>query len=188
MLTQISLFLLNTAISLWVGLFLFRWYCLLIRLNLSQSSNQLNQFVCKLTDWGVLPLRRILPKTSRFDIACFTSAFLVQFMGNLLLTIILTGSFSTQQTLVVAIFELVSSALSGITGLLIVFGILSWVNVNSEIVYLLDKLTQPFLSPVRKFVPMIAGIDISLLIALLLLQLVNIVLINLRLMILLWTG
>jgi len=51
MLTQISLLLLKTAISLWVGLFLFRWYCLLIRLNLSQSMGQFSQFVYRLTDW-----------------------------------------------------------------------------------------------------------------------------------------
>jgi YggT family protein len=82
----------------------------------------------------------------------------------------------------IALFELISSALSGITGLLIVFAILSWVNVNADIRYLLDKLTQPFLTPVRKIVPPIAGIDISILIALLLLQVVNIVLANLRFM------
>jgi YggT family protein len=41
-------------------------------------------------------------------------------------------------------------------------------------------LTQPFLSPVRKIVPPIAGIDISILIVLVLLQVVNIVLANLR--------
>lgn len=182
MLTQISLLLLKTAISLWVGLFLFRWYCLLIRLNLSQSMGQFSQFVYRLTDWFVLPLRKVLPKTSRFDFACFTSAFLVQFIGNIFLSLLISGDFSVQQTIAIALFELISSALSGITGLLIVFAILSWVNVNADIRYLLDKLTQPFLTPVRKIVPPIAGIDISILIALLLLQVVNIVLANLRFM------
>jgi YggT family protein len=41
-------------------------------------------------------------------------------------------------------------------------------------------LTQPFLSPVRKIVPPIAGVDISILIVLLLLQVVNIILANLK--------
>ena len=143
---------------------------------------QFSQFVYQLTDWCVLPLRKVLPMTSRFDVACFTSAFLVQFFGNILLSLLIAGDFSIQQTLVVAFFELISSALSGITGLLIVFAILSWVNVSTDIRYLLDKLTQPFLTPVRKIVPPIAGIDISILIALLLLQVVNIVLANLRFM------
>ena len=143
---------------------------------------QFSQFVYQLTDWCVLPLRKVLPMTSRFDVACFTSAFLVQFFGNILLSLLIAGDFSIQQTLVVAFFELISSALSGITGLLIVFAILSWVNVSTDIRYLLDKLTQPFLTPVRKIVPPIACIDISILIALLLLQVVNIVLANLRFM------
>jgi YggT family protein len=83
-------------------------------------------------------------------------------------------------TLVLAFFELASSALSGMTGLLIIFALLSWINANAEVFYFLDKLTQPFLSPVRKIVPPIAGIDISILIVLVLLQVVNIVLANLR--------
>ena len=83
-------------------------------------------------------------------------------------------------TVVLAFFELASSALSGMTGLLIIFALLSWINVNAEVFYFFYKLTQPFLSPVRKIVPPIAGIDISILIVLVLLQVVNIVLANLR--------
>ena len=79
-----------------------------------------------------------------------------------------------------ALFELASSALSGLTGLLIIFALMSWVSANPDIQYFLDKLTQPFLSPIRKIVPPIAGVDISILIALLLLQVINIVLANLR--------
>ena len=66
------------------------------------------------------------------------------------------------------------------TGLLIIFALLSWINVNAEVFYFFDKLTQPFLSPVRKIVPPIGGVDISILIVLLLLQVVNIILANLK--------
>ena len=83
-------------------------------------------------------------------------------------------------TLVLAFFELASSALSGMTGLLIIFALLSWINVNAEVFYFFDKLTQPCLSPVRKIVPPIGGVDISILIVLLLLQVVNIILANLK--------
>jgi YggT family protein len=182
MFTQIALLLLKTAISLWVGLFLFRWYCLLIKLNLSQGVGQFSQFIYKLTDWAVLPLRRVLPKFSRFDLACFLSAFLVQLVGILIQSLLLAGYFSPIPTLVLAFFELISSALSGITGLLIIFALLSWINVNAEVYYFFDRLTQAFLSPVRKMVPPIAGVDISILIALVLLQVINIVLANLKIL------
>jgi YggT family protein len=180
MLTQIALLLLKTAISLWVGLFLFRWYCLLIKLNLSQGVGQFSQFIYKLTDWAVLPMRRVLPKFSTFDLACFLSAFGVQLVGILLQSLLLAGNISPMQTLVLAFFELASSALSGMTGLLIIFALLSWINVNAEVFYFLDKLTQPFLLPVRKIIPPIAGVDISILVVLVLLQVINIVLANLR--------
>ncbi|MEY3997566.1 MAG: hypothetical protein RLY60_378 [Pseudomonadota bacterium] len=180
MLTQIALLLLKTATSFWVGLFLFRGYCLFIKLNLSQGLGQFSLFVYRLTDWSVLPLRRLFPKTSRFDAASFVSAYLVQFAGILLQSLLLAGHFSLMPSLGLALFELASSALSGLTGLLIIFALMSWVSANPDIQYFLDKLTQPFLSPIRKIVPPIAGVDISILIALLLLQVVNIVLANLR--------
>jgi len=180
MLTQIALLLLKTAISLWVGLFLFRWYCLLIKLNLSQGVGQFSQFIYKLTDWAVLPMRRVLPKSSRFDLACFISAFLIQLVGILLQSLLVAGHITPFQSFVLAFFELASSALSGMTGLLIIFALLSWINVNAEVFYFLDRLTQPFLAPFRKIIPPIAGVDISILIVLLLLQVVNIVLANLR--------
>jgi YggT family protein len=180
MLTQIALLLLKTAISLWVGLFLFRWYCLFIKLNLSQGVGQFSQFIYKLTDWAVLPMRRVLPKSSRFDLACFISAFLIQLVGILLQSLLVAGHIAPFQSFVLAFFELASSALSGMTGLLIIFALLSWINANAEVYYFLDRLTQPFLAPVRKIIPPIAGVDISILIVLLLLQVVNIVLANLR--------
>jgi YggT family protein len=66
------------------------------------------------------------------------------------------------------------------TGLLIVFALLSWISSNPEIQNFLDRLTRPVLSPVRKVIPPVAGIDISILVVLLMLQVINIVLANLR--------
>lgn len=181
MFTQIALLLIKTATSFWVGLFLFRWYCLLIKLNLSQGFGQFSHFIFQLTDWAVLPLRRVLPKTASFDSASFLSALLVQWVGVVLQSLLMAGYFSLFPSVELAFFELASSAISGVTGLLIIFALLSWVSVNPEVQIFLDKLTRPFLSPIRKFIPPIAGIDISILIALVLLQILNIVLVNLRL-------
>jgi YggT family protein len=160
MFTQIALLLIKTAISFWVALFLFRWYCLFIKLNMTQ--------------------RRVLPKSSHFDLACFVSAFLVQFAGVVLQSLLLAGDFSVSHALTLSVFELASAAISGMTGLLIVFALLSWISSNPEIQNFLDRLTRPVLSPVRKVIPPVAGIDISILVVLLMLQVINIVLANLR--------
>lgn len=180
MFTQIALLLIKTAISFWVALFLFRWYCLFIKLNMTQSLGHFSQFIYQLTDWSVLPLRRVLPKSSHFDLACFVSAFLVQFAGVVLQSLLLAGDFSVSHALTLSVFELATAAISGMTGLLIVFALLSWISSNPEIQNFLDRLTRPVLSPVRKVIPPVAGIDISILVVLLMLQVINIVLANLR--------
>jgi YggT family protein len=49
--------------------------------------------------------------------------------------------------------------------------VLSWVNPHAPIAPTIDALTQPFLSPIRRFVPLIGGVDLSPLVLILLLQL-----------------
>jgi len=50
--------------------------------------------------------------------------------------------------------------------------IISWVNADrfNPIVRLIDNLTEPLLGRIRRFVPPIAGLDFSILIAILLVQ------------------
>ena len=52
--------------------------------------------------------------------------------------------------------------------------ILSWVNPHSPVSGVLDTLTRPILSPIRRIIPSTNGLDFSPLVALILLQMVNI--------------
>ena len=62
----------------------------------------------------------------------------------------------------------------------IVQAILSWVGPYSGASPVLDAATRPFLRPVRRFVPLIANIDLSPLVLLLLLQILLILIWGLR--------
>ena len=55
-------------------------------------------------------------------------------------------------------------------GAMILQAVLSWINPYSPLAGPADQLTRPVLAPIRRFVPTIAGIDLSPLIAILLLQ------------------
>lgn len=57
-------------------------------------------------------------------------------------------------------------------GALLLQAVLSWVNPYSPIGQPVAQLTHPFLAPIRRFVPPIANIDLSPLIAILLAQVV----------------
>ena len=79
-----------------------------------------------------------------------------------------------------AIFGMVRVALSGMMMLILVSVVLSWVQGNSPIGSALNRLCEPVLRPVRRFVPIMGGIDFSPLVAMVILQVLLIVLKHLR--------
>jgi YggT family protein len=75
-----------------------------------------------------------------------------------------------------AIFGLVRMTLSGLTGLVIAYAVLSWVQTRSPVSELLERLVMPILNPIRRVVPLVGGVDLSPLVLLVLLQIAAIVL------------
>lgn len=69
-----------------------------------------------------------------------------------------------------ALFGLARVAVSGLIGLLIVYAVMSWVQTRSPLVDVVGRLCDPVLRPVRRFVPLVKGIDLSPLVLLVLLQ------------------
>jgi YggT family protein len=77
---------------------------------------------------------------------------------------------------ILATFGLLRLALSGLTGLVIVYAVLSWVPSQSVISDVVERLCAPPLTPIRKVLPLVGGIDLSPLVLLVLLQIASIVL------------
>ncbi len=76
-----------------------------------------------------------------------------------------------------ALVQLVLTVLSLYTWVIIIRALISWVSPDprNPIVQILRKLTEPVLKPLRKLVPprMTGGLDVSPILALLLIQLVR---------------
>ena len=176
MLTELLLFVSQTVVSFFISLLLLRFYCHLIKLNLRWVGGNLGLFIFQLTDWLVLPLKRLFPVIKNFDSASMLSAYLAQFVYTGLKFFILSGSFHLAGVSVMAVFELLSACISSLTGLIFISVLLSWVSVNDQLRYLMDMLVTPLLRPFRAIIPLVAGIDLSPLAALLSLQIANIVL------------
>ena len=81
---------------------------------------------------------------------------------------------------ILAAFGLVRLFISGMTGLVIVYAVLSWVQTRSVMSDVIERLVAPALTPIRRVLPLIGGIDLSPLVLLLLLQIASIVLGNLQ--------
>lgn len=170
---QIISFLLDVAAGLLGGACLLRLYMQYQRV---PFGNPVGRFVFALTDWLVLPLRRVLPAMGRVDTASLVAVYLVE-LAQFGILWLMTGRVTGAQVLpVLALFGVVRLVISALTGLVIVYAILSWVRADSPIVDVIDRLCAPLLRPWRRLIPLVGGIDLSPLAFLVALQVAAIVL------------
>jgi len=174
MLSQILRFLLDTAFGFLVFVLLARFYLQLLR---APFRNPLGQFVTALTNWLVLPARRLIPGMFGLDLASFLLAWLVEALLLFLLYVIRGGSIGGASGLLVGVFfslallELARFSLYLLIGVILIQAVISWVNPYAPLAPLFNMLTAPFLRPFQRWIPPIGNVDLSPLFALLAAQL-----------------
>ena len=174
MLYQIPSFLLDVIVGLLGGACLLRLYMQYHRV---PFGNPLGRFVFAITDWIVLPLRRVVPAFRRWDLASLIAAWLLVLVKFLLLFLLIGAGGGYAKLPLLSVFGLLQLAVSGLTALLIVYAILSWIpNASSMLQDLVARLAEPLVRPVRKLIPLVGGVDLSPLVVIVLLQIVAIVL------------
>jgi YggT family protein len=181
MLYQIVSLLLEVVVGVVSGACLLRLYMQYQRIPMSvRSGNPLGRFVFALTDWIVLPLRRVLPAIGPLDTASLVAAFLLQLAEFGLLWLLAGAAGGLTAVPILALFGLARMAISGMTGAVIVYAILSWVQTQSVVADVLERMVAPLLLPIRRFLPLVGGVDLSPLVLLVILQIAAIVLGNLQ--------
>ncbi|MFD0667630.1 YggT family protein [Ramlibacter sp. MAHUQ-53] len=173
MLFQIISLLLDVAAGLLGGACLLRLYMQHQRI---PFGNPVGRFVFALTDWLVLPLRRVLPALGRIDTASLVGAWLIELLHMALLWGLLGARESAAVLPLLALFGLARLVISSLTGLVIVAVLLSWVRSDSLVADIIERLCAPLLRPFRRVIPLVGGIDLSPLVLLLLLQVAGIML------------
>jgi YggT family protein len=128
------------------------------------------QFTFTLTDWLVRPLRRVLPGVGGYDWASLIGAFLVVLVAS---TVLLLAGWSGQGVLLYALFRFLNWIIYGFMGLLIIEVIFSWINPHAPLAPFVHALNDPLLRPLRRMIPPVGGLDLSVLVALILLQIVQ---------------
>ena len=172
---QIISFLLDVVAGLLGGACLLRLYMQMQRI---PFGNPVGRFIFALTDWVVLPLRRVLPSYRKWDSASLIAAYLFELAQFAILALLIGGGFASVPGL--ALFGLVRLVISGAIGLVIVYAILSWVQADSPIADVIDRLCAPMLRPFRRMIPLVGGFDLSPLALLVLLQVAAIIVANLQ--------
>lgn len=170
---QIASFLLDVIGGLLTGACLLRLYMQLQRI---PFGNPVGGLIFALTDWLVMPLRRVIPPAGRWDVSSLVAAVLLQLAQYFVLTLLLGAASAWAWLPWLALFGLARVAVSGLIGLLIVYAVMSWVQARSSLADVIARLCEPILRPVRRVIPLLGGIDLSPLVVLVLLQVVMIVL------------
>jgi len=174
---QITSFLLDVVGGLLTGACLLRLYMQWQRV---PFANPVGGLVFALTDWLVMPLRRVIPPTGRWDVSSLAAAVLLQLAQYILWVLLLGGGAAWAWLPWMALFGLARVIVSGLMGLLIVHAVMSWVPARSPLSDVIARLCAPVLRPVRRIIPLMGGIDLSPLVVLVLLQVAMIVLGNLQ--------
>ena len=82
----------------------------------------------------------------------------------------LRGAFAPHAILLVTILRICQWALYGLIGLLLIEVIFSWVNPHAPLAPFVRALNDPLMRPLRRIVPLMGTIDLSPLVALILLR------------------
>lgn len=152
--------LIKTVGSLLASTFMLR--ALAHRLHLSPY-NPVSQFLQAVTDWMVQPLRKLIAPSRNMDWASVLAAFIVALVVAVIGTLLVLGSRVPMagMVLLTAIVWLVQWSLNALIVILILQALISWVNPHAPMAPALNQLTEPFLAPVRKFIPPLGGVDLS---------------------------
>lgn len=166
MLYSIFTLIVDTVASVLGGVLLLRFWMQAIRV---RPPSALAQFMYQSTDWLVKPLRRVLPGVAGYDWASLAGAFLIALL-SMAVDLWIMSALSVQGMLLLALMRLCQWVLYGFMGLILIEVVFSWVNPHAPLAPFIRALTDPLMRPLRKFIPPLGGIDLSPLVAFLLLR------------------
>lgn len=159
-------FVINTLFSLYVLALMLRFLLAWVR---ADFYNPVSQFLVKITNPVLVPLRRFVPPLGGVDMASVVLMLAVQMLGIALILLLRGGGIGLQTLVFVSLAELIDLLFKVFIYGILIQAILSWVNPGTynPAVSLLQALTAPVLNPVRRLLPSVGGLDLSPLLAIL---------------------
>lgn len=176
--SEALLFLIRTAFDLYLLAVTLRF---LLQLVHADFYNPVSQFLVKITNPPLRPLRRIIPGFGGTDWASLVFMLLLKAVEITLLALIATGHVPTVHgLLVLSLAQILNLIIYIFIITILIQVILSWVNPGAynPATVLLHYLTEPLLRPARRLIPPIGGLDLSPIAVFIFLQLTLILIIN----------
>lgn len=159
-----GIYLVQTLGSMYLLIVLLRFVLQWLR---ADFFNPVSQFVVRATQPLLKPLRRLIPGVGGFDLASLVLALLLQTLLSALM-LVLSGAGGLIVSLLPMLLLWSLIAVLALFAKIFFFAlvasvILSWVAQGSHNpgVLLVNQLCEPLLSPIRRILPNLGGLDLS---------------------------
>lgn len=172
---DILLYLIQTLLSLYLIAMLLRFLLQLVR---ADFYNPICQFVVRITNPLVIPVRKVIPGFAGLDIASLSLTILLQIVSIAAIFLIRLGGLPAPSLLLIGgVLGVVALLVQLYFFALLAMIILSWVAPGSRhpAIHLLYQITEPVMAPVRKLLPPMGGLDFSPILVFVLINIVQIV-------------
>ncbi len=175
-LTNPLVFLVEVIFGLYLLIVLLRFLLQLVK---ADFYNPISQFIVKATAPALKPLRKIIPGFGGMDIASLVLAWIVATVKIFFIQLILGKSGVFLLALLLAIPTIVDLLLNIFLVAILIMVILSWISPGgyNPAIGLLYSLTDPVMKPVRKMIAPVGGLDLSPMIVMVIIVLVQMLLI-----------
>lgn len=173
---EILSYLIQTLLTLALLAIVLRF---LLQLARADFYNPISQFLARLTNPLVLPLRRVVPSLGGLDLSSLLLALVLQMAAIVaLLALNGVGPPNIGLLLVWSVLGVVGLVVNIYFFALLAMIILSWIAPTSRhpALLLLFQLTEPVMAPFRKMLPNMGGLDFSPILVFILINIIQIAL------------
>jgi YggT family protein len=170
-------FLIQTIFGLVLLILMLRIIMQLVR---ADFHNPVSQFIVKVTNPLVIPLRRVIPGLFGIDMGTVLLLFAFQLLELFLIAMVGGHMPEIGGLLMMSVAELLGLLVNVFFFGILIQVILSWVNPQTynPVVGLLYSINEPLLRPARRLLPPISGFDLSPIVVMVGLQLVTMLLVH----------
>ena len=167
-----GLFLVNTLFSLYAYVLILR---ILLQWVRADFYNPLAQFIWKITNPPTQILRQVIPRYKQLDIPALIVLVVVVLVNMLIDLTILNVPIGLGGLLWICLLKLIVLSINLLTFCILIQAVMSWfgASMHSPATSLLFNINEPILRPARRLIPPIGGLDLSPLLVILLLQVLN---------------
>ena len=173
-----GVFLIETLVGLYCAAFMLRF---LLQVARADFYNPFSQFLVKVTNPLLKPVRKLIPGLGGIDWASIVVLFGLKIGQVLLIGLLPRYSIPEVPGLVIlASAELLSLLINIYIFAIIIQAVISWINPGTynPIIGLLHQLTAPLLNPARRMLPPISGLDLSPMLVIIVLYLITLLFIH----------